>query len=467
MSDLNWTYYLINKKTVSNITDKININRQPKFIYNYYFNIVKPFLNGWVMFLDDDNELTSKPIFDWEDRKTINLYKTDIGNKTVPSPKNFGSKPMLNDIDTLCIILHSTKLIDWTANRGGDYDFISELYNSSTVKWNMTTHAKFQNKAGYGNREDRIDSNLNGFYLNLDKREDRKIKMENELKKTTHLIQRYSAIDGTKLTSLNGFSAFIPNSQTKQYATYLSHLNMIKLAKQNKWDKVLILEDDITLCDDFDERIELYLSQLPSDWKIAYLGFTETQHTKLSKITDYVHRVTEVYGCWGMIINSSMYDTLINISEEKNTVIDWIIKDYIQPNYGCYVFMPFLAYVNDDYSDLWNVHRKLGMIQKYFKNTLDINKKSNKELIEFVPEESNLDKLKKLMNLDVKKKAEINYDSINSVLIKKDKFYETKSSIKPLRNNIPQNRNEITQLKKDSLVKVSRDLFSKGKKYKG
>jgi len=71
------------------------------------------------------------------------------------------------------------------------------------------------------------------------------------------------------------------------------------------------------------------------------------------------------------------------------------------------------------------------------------------------------------MNLTERKKVEINYENINNALSKKENFYKTNSSLKPLRENIPQNRNEITQLKKDSLTKTSRDLFSKGKKYKG
>lgn len=464
MVNMDWTYYLINKKTITNITNKIKLNREIKFIYNYYFNIVKPFLKGWVMYLDDDDQMVRTPEFDWGKKDTINLYRADLKSKIVPSSQNFGKKPVLNDISTLCVIVHSNNLIDWVPNRGGDYDFINELYSKNKVIWFDTINSKIQNIEGYGNRKD-IDITINGFYLNLERRQDRRIKMETELKKTTHNIQRYKAIDGTELKSLNGFSASIRNSESKQYATYLSHLNMIKIAKQNGWNKVMILEDDITLCDDFDERIELYLSQLPSDWEIAYIGFTEISKTNLTKVTEYVHRVKEVYGCWGMIINSSMYDKLLRIGGEKNTVIDWVIKDYIQPNYGCYVFMPFLAYVNDDYSDLWNTHRKLGMIKKYFKNRLIEDDIESQE--EFIPQETNLEKLKKLMNLTERKKVEINYENINNALSKKENFYKTNSSLKPLRENIPQNRNEITLLKKDSLTKTSRDLFSKGKKYKG
>lgn len=342
--------------------------------------------------------------------------------------------------------------IDGIKGRNKNQRSDSKRMNDSLIKLMSTT----------------IPFKINGFYLNLDRRPDRKTQMELELLKTNHNIQRYPAIDGNNLKSLNGFRGFIPKSEKKQYATYLSHLNMIKLAKQNGWDKVIILEDDVTLCDDFDERLNLYLNSLPDNWEIAYIGFTETPNTKLTKISKYIHRVNEVFGCWGMVINSKIYDFLIKTIEDKNTIIDWITKDYIQTRMNCYVFIPFFGYVNNGYSDLWNTHMEFGMIQKYYQNNLlDITIERHKLVDYSEYKESNLDKLKKLMNLSEKKPIEIDYNSINYVLSKKDNFYKTNSSLKPLRENIPQNRNEITQLKKDSLVKTSRDLFNKGKKYKG
>jgi hypothetical protein len=77
--------------------------------------------------------------------------------------------------------------------------------------------------------------------------------------------------------------------------------------------------------------------------------------------------------------------------------------------------------------------------------------------------------IKKLMNINVNKKEPVNidYDKINSVLNKVPKFYQTINNTPPPRQNIPQNRNELIELKKDSLIKVNRDLFNKGKKFKG
>ncbi len=88
MGKLNWTYYLINKNTVSRITNKIKLNRDLKFVYNYYFNIVKPFLSGWVMYLDDDDAMIQTPMFDWVMKDVINIYKAQLYKKIVPSIQN-------------------------------------------------------------------------------------------------------------------------------------------------------------------------------------------------------------------------------------------------------------------------------------------------------------------------------------------------------------------------------------------
>lgn len=307
----------------------------------------------------------------------------------------------------------------------------------------------------------KIDT-LNGFYLNLKRRSDRMEKMELEIQKTSHNIVRYEAIDGNNLKSLDNFKGSIPTSEIKQYATFLSHLKMIKLAKQKGWDKLIILEDDVTLCSDFDARLKMFLNNLPSDWKIAYLGFTETPNTKLNQISEYTYRVNETYGCFGMVINGNFYDTLIKTLEKSKIVIDWVIKDQIQPKYGCYAFIPFLLYVNDDYSDLWNFHRKLDHIKKYYKEYIE----PQRTKIE-LPKQKNSHKVRKILNLNQSEVKTIDYDLINQYRKRPVNTYDVSANKKPVRESLPENRNTLIELKKDSLTKVTRDFFSKGKKFKG
>lgn len=55
------------------------------------------------------------------------------------------------------------------------------------------------------------------------------------------------------------------------YACRLSHLAVLKMAKQTD-DDVLIQEDDILLCQDFINRTKLFLQSVPTDWQIQLLG---------------------------------------------------------------------------------------------------------------------------------------------------------------------------------------------------
>jgi glycosyltransferase involved in cell wall biosynthesis len=85
-------------------------------------------------------------------------------------------------------------------------------------------------------------------------------------------------------------------------------------------------------------------------------------------VTEYVHKLVDAFGCFGMIIKGSFLNTLINVIENNNVAVDEIIRVHIQHKYPCYAFIPFFMYVNDDYSDLWNKVRVLDKIKKHFSN---------------------------------------------------------------------------------------------------
>jgi hypothetical protein len=124
---LDWALYSVDKDVISEICKKIPITRPP-FIYNYYYNVVKPYLSGWCMLLDDDDELCFNPKFDKE-QLYFYLFNVKIGDIIIP--KNKG-KIVLNDISGIGVIFHSSQMPDWKPQRGGDYDFIKELSQNYT-----------------------------------------------------------------------------------------------------------------------------------------------------------------------------------------------------------------------------------------------------------------------------------------------------------------------------------------------
>lgn len=151
--DFEYNYYLLNKETIENICKKISIERN-LFIYNWYFNVIRPFLNGWCFILDDDDELLMTPKFNKDNIENIYLYKVNIIKKVVPSNENFKKFPVLNDISGIGIIFHSSKMINWLPQRGGDYSFISTLYKTSNPVWIDEILSKTQTGGNIGKRND-------------------------------------------------------------------------------------------------------------------------------------------------------------------------------------------------------------------------------------------------------------------------------------------------------------------------
>jgi glycosyltransferase involved in cell wall biosynthesis len=171
---IDYSYYLIDKDVVSDICKKIPIERDP-FIFNYYINIVKPFLNGWCLFLDDDDELLTDLLFE-KDKNKIYLFKVDVVTKIVPSPRNFGNKPVLNDISSLGIVFHHTQMVDWTPQRGGDYSFISEIYNNYPSEWIDEIISKVQLSPHFGKAGDLKDKQISVNLATYPPRKDSLIK---------------------------------------------------------------------------------------------------------------------------------------------------------------------------------------------------------------------------------------------------------------------------------------------------
>lgn len=157
-SGLNTAYYFINRETIETQVSKIKTFR-PKFIYNYYFNVVHNFVNGWCLYLDDDDVLVSTPE-PGDNTSTIYLYRSGIGDKVVPSDSNFGKIPVINDISGLGILFHSTMAVDWLPQRGGDYTFISEMYKKCKVVWLDKMLSKTQTTGNFGNRNDLHSSEI-------------------------------------------------------------------------------------------------------------------------------------------------------------------------------------------------------------------------------------------------------------------------------------------------------------------
>tara|TARA_Y100000389_G_scaffold204655_1_gene258619 strand:+ start:10044 stop:10772 length:729 start_codon:yes stop_codon:yes gene_type:complete len=149
------------------------------------------------------------------------------------------------------------------------------------------------------------------FYINLESRKDRKIQIENEIKKLDphfQITERFNAIklNKTKNKVIDG-----------ALGCSTSHLEIIKLCKNRGYKNVLILEDDyefivskeyfLNLLDSFYNNIKNYNFMILGT---NYASFTDT------KFKD-IYNVKNTQTTSGYIINESIYDKYIKTIEDS------------------------------------------------------------------------------------------------------------------------------------------------------
>ena len=194
--------------------------------------------------------------------------------------------------------------------------------------------------------------NKQHFYINLDKRVDRKEKVEKEL------------ID-FGFTSPNRISAI--ENKIGLIGCALSHIRCLEEAKKNNWSHVLILEDDIYFIDK--ERcknlIEKYIDY---DYDVLFLGALIADN-KYSKVDGNLLKINKAITAHSYIVKSHYYDKLIenfregielknkNPTDEQYNIDTYWFNLQIVDRWYC--LKPIMCSQYDDYSDNFNVIRDM------------------------------------------------------------------------------------------------------------
>lgn len=198
---------------------------------------------------------------------------------------------------------------------------------------------------------------IHGLYINIDRRTDRKLKMQKRLLSINADIERLSA--STELEPPKGYIR-----SKAQYNCMVSHINAVKYAKEKGWDCFLLLEDDVIFADDFNERLEFLLATMPKEWHIFYLG---CNYPVIQK--EGIHnRLKRGFGAWSMLIHSRAYDSIIKLWEKGNDTCDDLLSFEYYPKNPCYVALPTLCYVENDYSDIDLKKRVVNFTRLNFQN---------------------------------------------------------------------------------------------------
>lgn len=209
-----------------------------------------------------------------------------------------------------------------------------------------------------------INSYFDKIYcLNLEKREDRWLKVNKEFTKNSINVTRFKAISedmisDTEFNSLKNkynvnnlsnieLSLYGLIENKKSLACLNTHLKIIKDAKLNKYKRILIFEDDVLISNDFKERISTIESL---DWEILYLGASQFNWNNI-EVENNFYKSKSTLGTFAYCLSDSIYDELISLIGSRKRSIDNLLTE-IQLKTKSYTIYPNIVISDVSTSDI-------------------------------------------------------------------------------------------------------------------
>jgi len=203
------------------------------------------------------------------------------------------------------------------------------------------------------------------FLINLDKRLDRLERCNILFGKHNilDLVERFSGV----IPVDDGNIPFTPDTEKIKiplYGCLLSHINIIKKAKENKWKSVLIFEDDVDLINV--DSIEKSINQLKTkDWSLFYLG--TNLHIPLERADDNLLRLKRGFATHAIAYHESFYDYYLeHFNKGLISIIDVWLAEYGQENFPCYCTYPITAVQISNHSDIHNAFADYSWMERKF-----------------------------------------------------------------------------------------------------
>jgi len=156
------------------------------------------------------------------------------------------------------------------------------------------------------------------IYINLNKRIDRKEEIENELNNFNLNYERFEAIE-THGCGIIGCGK--------------SHLAVLKIARDNNYKNILILEDDFTFLvskEEFETNLTNFFS-LNLSFDVCMLSYNLKRWEELND-NNVVNKLIESSTASGYIINSHYYDKLIELYENSVVLLEQTRQHWLYAN---------------------------------------------------------------------------------------------------------------------------------------
>jgi GR25 family glycosyltransferase involved in LPS biosynthesis len=199
------------------------------------------------------------------------------------------------------------------------------------------------------------------IYINLDEREDRKIKIEQEFLKYNIKAERFSAVSLTYEQNQDlikrgcvFYDETRPEYAPRAKSCTLSHLNVIFRSKLMKYENILVLEDDIVFSENIIEDLSKAIEELKKEkkWDMFYLGCNPLY---VKKMTDNLSKSLGVLQTHAYAVNKHFYNTILEHDFKGSPCIDLYYCGLAKEN-NIYLTTKNLAMQSDGFSDIEGHH---------------------------------------------------------------------------------------------------------------
>lgn len=184
--------------------------------------------------------------------------------------------------------------------------------------------------------------------INLDRRLNRWHRSQSHFRERgLTRVKRFTAVDGLKVEVPKEYAC-----SPGVYGCLQSHMALIRLARSEGWPAVLIFEDDVVLAEDFQERFQEGIVDLPDDWAMLFFGADHL--LRPGPVAGHIHRIKQSLSTFAYALHERVYDAFIELNSRVAVPVDrnnWTL----QKNFSCYGFMPHLAWVEAGHSDTQNL----------------------------------------------------------------------------------------------------------------
>jgi len=135
----------------------------------------------------------------------------------------------------------------------------------------------------------------------------------------------------------------------------LSHIEIIKEAKEKNYKQIMILEDDFLFCKNFIEKYNKISKDIANEKiniDLLYLGFSIVRKDPFTCTSiNNLKKVTNVHTTHAYIINYNFYDTILKELENCYCEID-VCYANCQKKYNIYGIYPSLISQRPSFSDI-------------------------------------------------------------------------------------------------------------------